>query len=76
MTTATISIEVDADAAKVFAAASQEERQKLELLLALRLRELTSGPIRPLREIMDEMGAQAEARGLTPEILNSLLHDE
>ena len=76
MTTATISIEVDADAAKAFAAASQEERRKLELLLALRLRELTADPIRPLREIMDEMGTQAVARGLTPEILNSLLNDK
>ena len=74
MTTATISIEVDADAAKAFAAASQEQRRKLELLLALRLRELTIGPIRPLPEIMDEMGKQAESRGLTPEILTSLIH--
>jgi hypothetical protein len=76
MTTATISIEVDSEAAKAFAAASQEERLKLELLLALRLRELTSGPSRPLKEIMDELGAKAQARGLTPEILDSLLHDE
>jgi hypothetical protein len=76
VSTATISIEVDSEAAKVFAAASQEERRRLELLLGLRLRELTSGPIRPLTEIMDEMGTDAEARGLTPEILNSLLHDE
>jgi ferritin-like protein len=76
MTTATISIEVDSDAARAFAAASAEERRKLELLLALRLRELTSGPPRPLREIMDEIGANAESRGLTPEILDSLLHDE
>ena len=76
MSTETISIEVDSEAAKAFAQASAEQRRKLELLLALRLRELTSGPIRPLREIMDELGAKAEARGLTPEILNSLLHDE
>jgi hypothetical protein len=48
----------------------------VELLLGLRLRELTQPFARPLREIMDEIGAEAEAKGLTPEILESLLHDE
>jgi len=60
LTTATISIEVDSDAARAFSQASAQERQKLELLLALRLRGLTSSPIRPLRHIMDEIGANAE----------------
>jgi hypothetical protein len=75
METTTISIEVDADAARAFREASSQDQRKLQLLLSLRLRELTSGPPRPLREIMDEIGREAEARGLTPEILESLLHD-
>jgi hypothetical protein len=73
---ATISLEVDADAAKAFAAATAEDRRKLELLLALRLRELTARAVRPLREVMDEIGRNAEERGLTPAILESLLSDE
>ena len=73
MSTASISIEVDEVSARAFSQASAEEQRKLQLLLALRLRELTTGPARPLNEIMDEIGAQAEARGLTPEILESLL---
>ena len=76
MGTATITIEVDADAAQAFAQASAEEQRKLQLLLNLRLRELTVGPVRPLNTIMDEIGARAEARGLTPEILGSLMSDE
>ena len=76
MATATISIEVDADTARTFAAAPVEDRRKLQLLLSLRLRELTSRPARPLKEVMDEIGRDAEARGLTPEILKSLLRDE
>jgi hypothetical protein len=76
MATSTISIEVDADTARVFSEVSAEERRKLQLLLRLRLRELTTGPVRPLKEIMDEIGSQAVARGLTPEILESLLHGE
>jgi hypothetical protein len=76
MGTDTISIEVDADAARAFREAPAEEQRKLQLLLSLRLRELTSGPVRPLKEIMDEIGREAESRGLTPEILESLLHEE
>jgi hypothetical protein len=76
MSTATISLEVDADSARAFVTASAEERQKLTLLLSLRLRELTAHPARPLKEVMDEIGRNAESRGLTPEILDSLLRDE
>jgi hypothetical protein len=76
MATATISLEVDADTARAFSAASAEERRKLQLLLGLRLRELTARPQRPLKEVMDEIGRHAEAQGLTPELLESLLRDE
>lgn len=76
MTPETISIEVDPETARAFAEATPQERRKLQLLLRLRLRELTIGPTRPLKDIMDEMGREAEARGLTPDILESLLHEE
>ena len=76
MTMQTIAIEVDSETARVFAAAPPEVRRKLQLLLRLRLRELTVNPSRPLQEIMDEIGKEAEARGLTPEILESLLHGD
>jgi hypothetical protein len=76
MATATISIKVDPDTARAFVSASDQDRRKLQLLLSLRLRELTAVRSRPLKEIMDEMGARAQARGLTPEILESLLHGQ
>jgi len=76
MSTESISISVDADAARSFCEASPEERRKMELLLGLRLRELTSKDARPLKEIMDEIGAQAEAKGLTPEMLESMLREK
>ena len=76
MATATISLDVDADAARAFAAACAEDRRKLQLLISLRLRELTARPARPLNEVMDDIGRYAEARGMTPELLDSLLHDE
>jgi hypothetical protein len=76
MTTATISIEVDAGSAQALAQASSQERRKLELLLSLRLRELIKAPARPLSDIMDEVGKEAEARGMTPEVLESLMRDD
>ncbi|HEX5103860.1 MAG TPA: hypothetical protein VFV87_08630 [Pirellulaceae bacterium] len=76
MTTETISIAVDAEAARALAQASTEDRRKLELLLSLRLKELVGGPSRPLSAIMDQMSAEAQARGLTPEALESLLQVE
>ncbi len=71
--TTSISIEVDTDTARLFTAASAQDRRKLELLLGLRLRELSAGSARPLAEIMEEIGGQAVARGLTPELLEFLL---
>lgn len=71
-----ISIQVDAEIAQAFAAFPEEKQRKIELLLGLRLRELTTRKVRPLGEIMDEIGREAEARGMTPEILDSILKDE
>jgi hypothetical protein len=62
MTLETISIAVDADAAQTFCQASTEERRRLEILLRLRLRELTVGQARPLKQIMDEIGTEARAQ--------------
>ena len=76
MGTANITIEVDEAAARAFAEASPSEQQKLQLLLSFRLQELTAKPGRPLQTVMDEIGKAAEARGLTPEILENLLRDE
>lgn len=71
-----ITIPVDADTAQAFYAASPAEQKKLQLLLRLRLRELTAIPPVALRDLMDSIGTQAEARGLAPEILEELLRDD
>jgi len=76
MITEHITIPVDTETARAYAAASKEERRKMQLLLRLRLQELTTSPTRPLKEILEDIGRKAEARGLTPEVLESLLHDK
>ncbi len=71
-----IQLDVDEQTARAFAAVSPEQQKKLQLLLRLRLKELTEPPARPLEVLMDEIGARAAARGLTPETLESLLNGE
>lgn len=69
-----ITIFVDPQSAGAYRSASQEDRQKLDLLLAMRLRDAT-GPAGSLEQIMRQISQEAQARGLTPEILNDLLDD-
>ena len=75
MTTEEITIRVDRAAALAFKSASAEERRKLEVILSIRLQEAFY-PDTSLQEVMDDMSREAQARGLTPEILQSLLNDE
>lgn len=76
MSGTTITLPLDAETARAYHTASPEDRKKIQLLLRLRLRELTELPTSSLVEIMDDVGAKAQARGLTPEILEDLLRDE
>ena len=76
METTPITIEVDSAAAQAYADASPEEQLKMQWLLSLRLRDLTLKPRRSLLETMDKLSAEAQANGLTPEILESILRDE
>ena len=75
MSTETISIRVDADAAKAFKSLSEEDRRKLEAILSIRLSEVTQR-VESLEAVMQEISDKAKARGLTPEILKSLLNEE
>lgn len=69
-----ITIQVDPEAALAYRSVSVEERRKLDLLLSLRLREVTR-PGTSLEDVMDELSRNAQERGLTPEILQSILDE-
>ncbi len=71
-----ITIPVDPETGRAFEQASAEEQRKLRLLLSLRLRELTTTSLPALQTILDEVGREAQEKGLTPEILSTLLHAE
>ncbi|GIV82989.1 MULTISPECIES: hypothetical protein [Roseiflexus] len=70
-----ITIPLDADTARLYSQAPADLRRKFQLLLNLWLRDLIISP-RPLQAIMDEISQKAQERGLTPEILESLLNGE
>ena len=70
-----ISVAVDADVADAYRAVSDEDRRKLDLLVNLRLREATHSE-RTLRDIMRDISDSAQRRGLTPELLQSILNEE
>lgn len=69
----TITIPLDSQTASAYSSASPEEKKKMEALLSLWLRALAAGQYPSLQKELDEIGRKAEARGLTPEILESLL---
>ena len=78
MASAALTIQVSEEAARAFTQASPEDQRKIQLLLDLRLRDLTISPLprKSLQTVMDEIGNNAAARGLTPAGLESLLNDD
>jgi hypothetical protein len=75
METKTITIHVSPEAASVYETASADQQRKLDALLSLKLSEVTRAK-RPLEVIMSEMSRKAQERGLTPEILESILNEQ
>jgi hypothetical protein len=73
MPTETISIPLDPQTARAYGAARAEEKLKMQALVGLWLRELTSNELPSLEQVLDDAGRKAQARGLTAEVLDSLL---
>ena len=67
-----ITIHVDPEAAQAYETASAAEKRKLDVLLSLKLTEVVRAE-RTLEEVMKNISQNAQARGLTPEILQTLL---
>lgn len=74
MATKVITIRVSPEAASAYETAPAEQQRKLDALLSLKLAEVARGK-RSLEAILSEMSGNAQARGLTPEILESILNE-
>ena len=74
-----ITIKVPSEVAEAYRNASEEEREQIEVRIAVLLKSSVTSrqeAIVNLRQTMDEIGRRAVGRGLTPEILESILNDE
>jgi hypothetical protein len=71
----TITIQLDSETAKAYKSAPASDQRKMEALVRLWLRDLAAGYSSTLKEIMSRVGEKAEARGLTPESLETLLKE-
>jgi hypothetical protein len=69
-----ITIHVAPELAQAYRDASDGDRRKMDVLVAFQLAEFLRVP-ESLEEVMDEMSREAEERGLTPAILDSILHE-
>jgi hypothetical protein len=76
MSTEAITIKVDSEAASPFNNAPAAEQRKMEALVSLWLKEIAAADTRPLKEVMGEIGREAQRRGMTPEILESMLNQK
>ena len=81
METEPITLKVEPEAARAFRESSTEEQDQLGLEVSFWLKRKDRG--RPTPEdkarflaVVDQIGASAQAKGLTPEILESLLNEK
>jgi chorismate mutase len=74
-----ITIQVPPDIAEAYRQSSLEERQQLSLRIGAILRQRFSQPeatYSQLQQSMDRLATEAQEKGLTPEILESILDDK
>ena len=74
-----ITIKVPSEVAEAYRNATEEERKQLQLKIAAIMQAQFKTPrlesIARLRNTMDKASLEAQERGLTPEILESILND-
>jgi hypothetical protein len=74
MKTQSIMLRVIFEAAHIFEATSEEEMCEIEAMVSLKLTDVV-GKAKPLEEVISEISQKAQKRGLTPEILDSILNE-
>jgi len=74
METTTLQIQVSTEAALAYRNASKEQQRKIDALLSLKLCDVGRSK-KSLEDIMSDISQKAQSRGMTPEILESLLNE-
>jgi hypothetical protein len=74
MNTETITIHVSPQVATAYRTASEEDRRRLDLLVSLQLTDFLRSSD-SLEDAIEDMSREATATGLTPEMLDSIIHE-
>jgi hypothetical protein len=72
----TISIPLSSEVARIYERATEEEKRKVQWLVEMLLADLFDAKGESLMDVVRDISAKAESRGLTPEILDALLQDD
>ncbi|EAZ91703.1 hypothetical protein [Crocosphaera chwakensis] len=70
-----ITLEVPSEIAEAYQTASPEEKKQIQYIVTLLLKRKDENDLEFLRKIMDEISDRAISRGLTPEILESIINE-
>ena len=73
MAQSTIAVPLDPETARAYESASPEDRRKIQAVVSLWVRELAAKTLPSLQSVLDDIGSKAQARGLSQEMLDSLL---
>ncbi len=76
MLTETISLQVESEVARFYNDSPQTDKEKMQALFGNWLKQYAEADVDSLKRTMDELTRNARERGLTPEILDSLLIEE
>ena len=76
MLTETITLQVESDVARFYNDAKQTDKQKLQALFGNWLKHYAEADVDSLKRTMDEIARNAQSKGLTQEVLETLLADE
>lgn len=73
-----ITLKVPLDVAQAYRQATEEEQQQIVARLAVMVRSPLArvDAVKKLSKTMDDISKEAQANGLTPEILESILNDD
>ncbi len=76
MVTEPVTLQIEVDAARAFRSASPDEQEKLQILMSVLMKEYSRINSLSLKRTMDAIGERAREKGLTPELLDSILKGE
>jgi hypothetical protein len=71
-----LTLQLEAEAVEIFRNISDTDQEKLEILVSSLFKEYKKSDNSTLKKTMNEISEKAQARGLTPEILETILLDE